>query len=92
MDKDIIKEVVKDEINIWQDMKVHFIIYEKMFVKAFATYNDFKKYVLDDCFFINHLEEPYLATIEDYSNKKTVISNHKISRRYEFIQEDKDNG
>jgi len=93
MDIDIIKEIVKERTDFWEnDMNIHFVIYDRIFIKVFDSYKDFEDYVLADDFFMKHLEDPYIAVIENHFGEHRIIDSRNIKRRYDYIQMEQDMG
>ena len=87
MDEEIIKKVVKDTTDFWDENDIHFVIYDRLFIQVFDNYQDFKEYVLSDDFFIENLKDPNLAVIENYYGSHRIISTHRIKSRYKTLEE-----
>ena len=94
MDIDIIKEVVKDRTTFWNnDEDIHFIIYDRLFIRAFDNYQDFEEYVLGDDFMVENMDDPNIAVIGSHFGEHRVISSHRIKTRHNYMQKkDNNNG
>ena len=94
MDTDIIKEVVKERTDFWEnDMDIHFVIYDRLFIRVFDNYQDFEDYVLADDFFMEQLKDPYIAAIENHFGEHRIIDSRRIQGRYDYLHDkDNDNG
>jgi len=87
MDEEIIKKVVKDTTDFWDENDIHFVIYDRLFIQVFDNYQDFKEYVLSDDFFIENLKDPNLAVIDNHFGEHRIVSTHRIKSRYQTLEE-----